>query len=128
MSKILTIIILVLILGISFKLITNIKQGNEVMISPERVKEKIDEEESFVLLDVRTKEENEQERIPGSVLIPLDQIEKNAEAVLTDKNAEIIVYCRSGSRSNTAARILGNMGYTNVRDLGGILSWPYEVE
>jgi rhodanese-related sulfurtransferase len=47
--------------------------------------------------------------------------------VLTDKDAKILVYCRSGNRSATAAKELIEMGYTDVYDFGGIMSWPYEI-
>lgn len=43
-------------------------------------------------------------------------------------NQEIIVYCASGKRSHEAAKLLAEMGYTMVYDLGGINTWPYEVK
>jgi len=61
------------------------------------------------------------------VLLPLDDIPQQAESVLPDKDATIIIYCRSGRRSAIAAEELLNMGYKNVYDLGGILDWPYET-
>ena len=50
-----------------------------------------------------------------------------AAVVLPDKNAEILVYCRSGNRSRQAGVLLAEMGYTLVYDFGGIQDWPYEV-
>lgn len=126
MNRILNIIILTLFLIISYKVIVN--QGNDYMISAEQVQEKIDKNEEFILLDVRTKEEYEQGRIPGTVLIPLNDLENQVTLKLENKEAEIVVYCRSGNRSKRAVEILNSMGYTNVHDLGGIIDWPYATE
>jgi rhodanese-related sulfurtransferase len=97
-----------------------------VKISPEEAKEIMDNEESIVL-DVRTKSEYDQGHIEGSVLLPVDEISSKAEEVLKDKSAKILVYCRSGNRSATAAKTLIEMGYENVLDFGGIIDWPYEI-
>lgn len=97
-------------------------------ISPEEAKKRLDNEKGIILLDVRTKEEYEEKHIPGSLLIPVDIIETEAPNKLTDKNAVIFVYCRSGRRSVTASEALVKMGYKNVYNLGGINDWPYETE
>nr|WP_300093653.1 rhodanese-like domain-containing protein [Sedimentibacter sp.] len=97
-----------------------------VKISPEEAKEIMESEEAIVL-DVRTKEEFGQGHIDGAVLLPVDEISSKAEEVLKDKNAKILVYCRSGNRSAAAARTLLGMGYENVYDFGGIIDWPYEI-
>ncbi|WP_312832155.1 rhodanese-like domain-containing protein [Sedimentibacter saalensis] len=97
-----------------------------VKISPKDAKEIMDNEESIVL-DVRTKDEYDQGHIEGAVLLPLDEISSKAEEVLKDKKVKILVYCRSGNRSATAAKALINMGYENVFDFGGIIDWPYEI-
>jgi rhodanese-related sulfurtransferase len=97
-----------------------------VKISPVEAKEIMDSEEAIVL-DVRTKQEYDQGHIEGSVLLPVDEISAHAEEVLKDKNAKILVYCRSGNRSATAAKTLIEMGYENVLDFGGIIDWPYEI-
>ena len=81
----------------------------------------------YILLDVRTEEEFAAKRIPGALLLPDYEIGRQAEAEIPDKGALILVYCRSGRRSANAAAELANMGYTNVRDLGGIHDWPYET-
>lgn len=80
----------------------------------------------YVILDVRTKQEYDEERIPNSVLLTLDQIDSKAEDVLPDKDIKIYVYCRSGNRSLIAAYKLIDSGYTHVYDFGGIMSYPYE--
>ena len=51
-----------------------------------------------------------------------------AAEVLPDKDAEWLIYCRTGRRSADAAQKLDALGYTHIYDLGGILSWPYEIE
>ena len=61
-------------------------------------------------------------------MIPDTEIEDRAEGELTDKDQLILVYCRSGRRSKLAAQSLVELGYTNIREFGGIMDWPYEVE
>lgn len=95
-------------------------------ITPEQAKDMMERGTPYVLLDVRTQQEFDAQRIDGAVLIPDNEIAR-AEAELPDKNATILVYCRSGRRSEAAARKLVDMGYTNVFDFGGILDWPYET-
>ncbi len=71
---------------------------------------------NYVIVDVRTKEEYEDERVSTSINIPYDEIDAD---VKLDKNKTIIVYCRSGSRSEIATKTLEELGY-NVYDAGGI--------
>ena len=97
-------------------------------ITAEEAKEIIDSEEGYIILDVRTQEEYDQGHIPGAILIPNTAIEAKAEDVLTDKNQLILVYCRSGRRSKIAAEALVELGYTNIKEFGGIIDWPYEIE
>ena len=82
----------------------------------------------FILLDVRSPGEYRQIRIPGAKLIPLDQIPSRAAPELPNRDATIYVYCHSGARASSAVRLLTGMGYTNVSNLGGIITWPYETE
>ena len=97
-------------------------------ITPVVVKERLDKGEKLIIVDVRTKEEYDSGHIANSLLIPYDEIEKKAPALLTDKNAAIIVYCRTGRRSEIAAKALIGMGYANVADMGGISDWKYGLE
>lgn len=99
-----------------------------VNITPEEAKTIMDSEEGYVVLDVRTQEEYDEKHIPGAVLLPNTEIEAKAEDMLTDKAQLILVYCRSGRRSKQAAEALVKLGYTNVKEFGGIIDWPYEVE
>ena len=94
-------------------------------ITAQEGKEMMDKDKSILLVDVRTQEEYDQGRIAGSVLIPDYEIEAKAASKLPDKDATIIIYCRSGNRSKTAANKLVSMGFTKVYDMGGITSWPY---
>jgi len=81
-----------------------------------------------IILDVRTQQEYDNERIPGAILLPDYEVKDLAEEVIPNKNAVILVYCHGGTRSKSAANTLAAAGYTNVYDCGGISSWPYERE
>ena len=109
---------------------TSVGGENEAVyrkLTPAEAKNMMDSGAQYILLDVRTEEEYKQGRIDGAMPIPYDQIETRAVAELPDKGALILVYCRSGSRSSTAAHTLVSMGYTNMYDLGGIMNWPYST-
>ena len=96
-------------------------------ITPERAKHLLDTETDYVLLDVRTQQEYDLGHIPGAIVIPNEVISEQAENKLKDKNQLILVYCRSGRRSKEAAQKLCDLGYTNVKEFGGILDWPYQT-
>lgn len=106
----------------------NDQEAVYVNITAQEAKKIMDDQEGYILLDVRTQEEYDQGHIPGAVVIPDTEIEARAEEVLPDKNQLILVYCRSGRRSKNAAQILVELGYTNIKEFGGIIDWPYEVE
>ena len=97
-------------------------------ITAQEAKEIMDRESGYVILDVRTREEYDQGRIPGAIVISHEEVADKAEETLTDKDQLILVYCRSGRRSKIAAEALVELGYTNILEFGGILDWPYEVE
>ena len=99
-----------------------------VNITAEEAKQIMDTEEGYVILDVRTQEEYDQGHIPGATQISHEEIAEKAEDVLTDKEQLILVYCRSGRRSKIAAEALVELGYTNIKEFGGIIDWPYETE
>lgn len=83
--------------------------------------------ETVIVLDVRTQAEYDGGHIKDAVLLDSGDVSAKAATVLPDKNATILVYCRSGNRSATASKLLIEMGYTRVMDFGGIIDWPYEV-
>lgn len=97
-------------------------------ITAEEAKELMDSEEGYIILDVRSQEEYDEGHIPGAIVIPHTEIKDRAEGSLPDKDQLILVYCRSGRRSKLAAQALVELGYTNIREFGGIIDWPYEVE
>jgi phage shock protein E len=96
-------------------------------ISAEEARRMMQETETYILLDVRTQEEFDAGHIEGAVLLPDYRIGADAEEALPDRDAVILVYCRSGRRSADAAKELAGMGYTQLYDFGGILDWPYET-
>ena len=97
-------------------------------ITAQQAKEIMDTQEGYIILDTRTQEEYDTGHIPGAIVLPHDEVLKKAETVLPDKSQLILVYCRSGRRSKLAAEDLVKLGYTNIREFGGIIDWPYEVE
>ena len=99
-----------------------------VNITAEEAKQIMDSEEGYIILDVREQDEYDAGHIPGAIVIPHEEIADKAEEVLTDKDQLILVYCRSGRRSKIAAEALVELGYTNIKEFGGIIDWPYEVE
>lgn len=96
-------------------------------ITPAEARIMMESAEPFVLLDVRTEEEMRERHIPGAILIPYTELKERAAAELPDKEALILLYCRSGRRSAIAAKELLRQGYTRVYDFGGINDWPYAV-
>ena len=107
------------------------EKGEKAMyqqITAEEAKKIMDSGEEHIVLDTREQEEFDNGHIPGALLIPYTEIENRAEEMIPDKNAQILVYCRSGRRSKIASLSLSKLGYTNVKEFGGIIDWPYEVE
>ena len=107
------------------------EKGEKAMyaqITAEEAKTIMDTEEDYIILDVREQYEYDEGHVPGAILIPDTEINAKASEKLTDKDALILLYCRSGRRSKIAAQSLVDLGYTNVKEFGGIIDWPYEVE
>ena len=96
-------------------------------ITPEEAQNMMSNDSDLVILDVRTPAEFDEGHIRNAVLLPLSDIRDKAETILTDKDQTILVYCRSGRRSEIASRELIAMGYTNVYDFGGIIEWTGET-
>lgn len=97
-------------------------------ITAEEAKALMDTQQGYIILDVREQDEYDAGHIPGAVLLPYTQVEAKASQILPDKDQLILVYCRSGRRSKIAAEALVALGYTNIREFGGIIDWPYDVE
>ena len=88
----------------------------------------MEEEEGYIILDVRTAAEFDEKHIPGAINIPNEDIGTDAIPELPDRDQLILVYCRSGNRSKQASEKLVKLGYTNVVEFGGIIDWPGETE
>jgi len=88
----------------------------------------MEEEEGYIILDVRTAAEFDEKHIPGAINIPNETIGTDAIPELPDKNQLILVYCRSGNRSKQASEKLVKLGYTNVQNIGGIAAYHGKVE
>jgi Rhodanese-related sulfurtransferase len=98
-----------------------------VSITADEAKLLIDSESGYIILDARTSDEYAEGHISGAVVIPYDEVTNRAASELPDKTQLILVYCRSGRRSKLAAQTLAELGYTNVKEFGGIIDWPYET-
>ena len=96
-------------------------------ISQTEARRIMDEEEGFIIVDVRRQDEYDAGHIPGAVLIPNESIDKTPPEELPDLDQTILVYCRSGNRSKQASQKLADMGYTDIREFGGIYTWPGEI-
>jgi len=95
-------------------------------ISPEEAKHMMGQA-NVIVVDVRRADEYEAGHLPGAILVPNETILTEAAKKLPDKNAVLLIYCRSGRRSAEAAQKLISIGYIHVYDFGGILDWPYEI-
>ena len=108
--------------------------GNEMIyqqISMDEAMALMESEEGYIILDVRRADEYADGHIPDAVNLPNEIIGEDdaaVEAVLPDKEQLILVYCRSGNRSKQASQKLADMGYVNIKEFGGIMSWPGEIE
>lgn len=96
-------------------------------ISQDEAKRIMDTESDYIIIDARTQEEFDEGHIENAILIPEYEIQEKAPELIPDKNALILVYCRSGRRSKIASEALAELGYTNVKEFGGIIDWEYEI-
>ena len=94
-------------------------------ITPAEAKKMMDAG-GVTVVDVRRANEFANGHVPGAILVTNETITK-APKELPDKDATLLIYCRSGRRSKEAAMKLIDLGYMNVYDFGGIIDWPYEV-
>lgn len=103
------------------------KTVNYVSISQEDALRLMEAGGDPVILDVRRTDEFAQGHIPGAICIPNETIGTDPVPGLENKDQLILVYCRSGRRSKEAAQKLADMGYTNVKEFGGIITWQGEI-
>lgn len=114
----------------SAHIMDNKLKGRYKTISAAEVKAKVDAKESVFYLDGRAPDEFEELRLGiGETLIPLGALRSKLDMLPSDKNAEIICFCKISLRGYEAALILEEHGYTNVKVMeGGIMAWPYARE
>ena len=124
-------LIIMLIISLSLFGLTACQDGGNSatyeQITAKEAKEIMDTETDYIIIDARTEEEFAEGHIENAILIPEYEIKDRAEKELPDKDALILVYCRSGRRSKIASEELVNLGYTNVKEFGGIIDWPYDI-
>ncbi|MBO4908425.1 MAG: rhodanese-like domain-containing protein [Lachnospiraceae bacterium] len=109
--------------------------GTEVMeqtfeytqISQDKAAEMMAEDDGHVIVDVRREDEYAEGHIPGAILIPNESIVDTPPEELPDFDQIILIYCRSGRRSKEAAQKLADMGYSNVYEFGGIITWNGDI-
>ncbi len=123
--------IIVFILTALSLLMLNSCGGEEVLtyeqITAQEAKNIMDSDVDYIIIDARTEEEFAEGHIKDAILIPEYEISHRAEKELPEKDALILVYCRSGRRSKIASDELIKLGYSNVKEFGGIIDWPYEI-
>ena len=123
-------LIIMLLISLSLFGMNACDGGNNVtyeQITAEQAKTIMDTEKDYVIIDARTEEEFAEGHIENAILIPEYEIAPRAEKELPDKEQLILVYCRNGRRSKIASEELVKLGYTNVKEFGGIIDWPYET-
>ena len=121
-------LLLLLLIGCGGNASNTSSESSYQQISQEEAKEMMDTQD-VIILDVREQDEYDSGHIPGAVLLPVGTIdEETAAEVIPEKDSTVLVYCRSGNRSKTASSALAELGYTNIYELGGINTWPYETE
>ena len=119
--------ILFLLLATLLLLPAAMAEPGYTQITQEEAARVMDEEEDYIILDVRTAEEYDEGHIPGAINLPNEEIGQDAPEQLPDPDQLLLVYCRSGRRSKEAAGKLAALGYTRVLEFGGIMTWPGEV-
>ncbi|MGH0052773.1 MAG: rhodanese-like domain-containing protein [Sphaerochaetaceae bacterium] len=126
MSKIIVIVLIsiVLVIGVIWK-IRQSGNASYKSISAKEAFSMMQERNDVHIVDVRTPGEFTNEHIQGAVNVPLQTLEAGDFSSLPDKEATLLVYCRSGSRSARASKLLQKQGYSAVYDFGGINNWPY---
>ena len=112
--------------GVSKESATTVMTGYK-QISQDEAKDMMARDDGHIIVDVRRQDEYDAGHIPGAILIPNESIDKERPKELPDLDQIILVYCRSGRRSKEASEKLAKMGYTNIYEFGGIITWPGET-
>lgn len=132
---VIVILVIIVVIGIFWKN-RNSKEDNKITVKDANIQyvsmndiEKImNENENYIILDVRTIEEYNDGHIPNAICIPNETIDENVVNKLPNKEQLILIYCRSGNRSKQATIKLKDLGYLNLIEFGGIIDWPGEIE
>ena len=107
----------------------NVQNNEEIRyVSMNEIISIMEENENYIILDVRTIEEYNEGHIPNAICIPNETIDEDVINKLPNKDQLILIYCRSGNRSKQAANKLKKLGYTNLIEFGGIIDWKGEIE
>ena len=134
MKKVICIMLLSLMLIGGIVLVLSIKDNNWEnkgtirYVSMYEIKDIMNENTDYIILDVRTIEEYNEGHIPNAICIPNETIDESVITHLPRKDQLILIYCRSGNRSKQAAAKLSNLGYTNLVEFGGIIDWDGTIE
>lgn len=96
-------------------------------ISVVDLKNKLDNNDKLIILDIREKEDYNKGHIKNSIVLAQNEVAHEIEDIAPEKDTPICVYCYSGNRSARAGMILEYIGYSNVYNLGGIDKWTYEL-
>ncbi len=124
--KILSLFVVVLTLLLS-SCSSDVQNASYEQINAEQAQILMNTEKDYIIIDSRTQEEFDAGHVSGAIMIPEYEIKDRAPNMLPNKDQLILVYCRSGRRSKIAAQALVDLGYTNVKEFGGIINWPYET-
>ena len=135
MNKIIFVIVIILIIVGGIVLLMDKeekKSANKIesvikYVSMDDIVDIMNENENYIILDVRTVKEYNEGHIPNAICIPNETIGEDVTNKLSNKDQLILIYCRSGNRSKQAANKLKNLGYTNLIEFGGIIDWKGEI-
>lgn len=112
--------------AIAYFMTLTLPASSDRLVTPQRAKQLIDSGKIDLILDVRTPQEyaGPLGNIKGSRLIPIQTLYQKIDGIEEYKEKTILVYCRSGVRSDSSLKILSSQGFTKVLDLqGGLINW-----
>ena len=112
---------------VGYILISAFSSNGYQVLDQDTAYKQLQDDNNIHLIDVRELHEFNAGHIDGAQLIPLGTIEDSFSLYIPQKDTKIFIYCRSGNRSAEAAKKLVSMGYTNVFDIGGIITWEYGI-
>lgn len=117
----------VLLLLAAVVLLLNSCGASYTKISQDEAMQMMQEQEDYLIVDVRRPDEFAEGHIAGAINVPNEDITDEMPELLPDKDQVLLIYCRSGNRSKDASQKLADMGYTKVYEFGGINTWEGEI-